>query len=89
MTLPATLRGRSETTILARSGGYLAAWHKTIGDRVDKGELLATIEAPEQDQELREGLDDGVDLDTLAEHFEIPVELVAQRAQALGLPTDV
>ena len=44
---------------------------------------------PEQDQELREGLDDGVDLDTLAEHFEIPVELVTQRAQALGLPTDV
>ena len=52
VTLPATLRGRSETTILARSGGYLAAWHKTIGDRVKKGEVLATIEAPEQDQEL-------------------------------------
>lgn len=52
VTLPATLRGRSETTILARSGGYLAAWHKAIGDKVDKGELLATIEAPEQDQEL-------------------------------------
>ena len=52
VTLPATLQGRSEITLLARSGGYLAAWHKTIGQRVKKGELLATIEAPEQDQEL-------------------------------------
>lgn len=52
VTLPATLRGRSETIIHARSAGYLKAWHKTIGDRVKKGELLATIDAPEQDQEL-------------------------------------
>lgn len=52
VTLPATLRGRSETVIHARSGGYLSAWHKTIGDRVKKGELLATIDAPEQEQEL-------------------------------------
>lgn len=51
-TLPATLRGVTETPIYARSNGYLAAWHKTIGDRVKKGELLATIDAPEQDQEL-------------------------------------
>jgi multidrug efflux pump subunit AcrA (membrane-fusion protein) len=54
VTLPATLQGRSEITLLARSGGYLAAWHKTIGERVRKGELLATIEAPEQDQELEQ-----------------------------------
>mgnify|MGYP000668014004 CR=1 FL=1 len=52
VTLPASLRGRSETTVYARSAGYLAAWHKTIGERVKKGELLATIDAPEQDQEL-------------------------------------
>lgn len=52
VTLPATLKGGSEITLLARSGGYLAAWHKTIGERVRKGELLATIEAPEQEQEL-------------------------------------
>jgi multidrug efflux pump subunit AcrA (membrane-fusion protein) len=32
VTLPATLQGRSEITLLARSGGYLTAWHKTIGD---------------------------------------------------------
>ena len=56
VTLPASLRGRSETTVYARSAGYLAAWHKTIGERVKKGELLATIDAPEQDQELAQAL---------------------------------
>jgi len=50
--LPATLRGGSETTIYARSAGYLSAWYKTIGDSVKKGELLARIDAPEQEQEL-------------------------------------
>lgn len=52
VTLSASLRGSSETVLYARSAGYLSAWHKTIGDRVRKGELLATIEAPEQEQEL-------------------------------------
>lgn len=50
--LPGTLRGGSETVIHARSAGYVAAWYKTIGDRVKKGELLARIDAPEQEQEL-------------------------------------
>lgn len=50
--LTATLRGSSEAVLHARSGGYLAAWHKTIGDKVRKGDLLASIEAPEQEQEL-------------------------------------
>ncbi|RTL51940.1 MAG: efflux RND transporter periplasmic adaptor subunit [Rhodocyclaceae bacterium] len=51
-TLPATLRGNNDILLYARSNGYVAAWHKTIGDKVGKGELLATIDAPEQDQEL-------------------------------------
>jgi RND family efflux transporter MFP subunit len=50
--LPGTLRGGSESIIYARSAGYVSAWYKTLGDRVRKGELLARIDAPEQDQEL-------------------------------------
>lgn len=50
--LPATLRGSNETVIYARSAGYLKAWYKTIGERVEKGQLLALIDAPEQEQEL-------------------------------------
>jgi len=52
MTLPTTLRGNTESVIYARTTGYLAAWHKGIGDHVNKGELLAIIDAPEQEQEL-------------------------------------
>ncbi|MCH2222907.1 MAG: efflux RND transporter periplasmic adaptor subunit, partial [Dechloromonas sp.] len=50
--LPATLRGSNETVVYARSAGYLKAWYKTIGEKVEKGQLLALIDAPEQEQEL-------------------------------------
>ncbi len=50
--LPTTLRGNTETSIHARSSGYLAHWYKDIGDPVKKGELMALIDAPEQTQEL-------------------------------------
>jgi len=50
--LPASLRGNTETQLYARSNGYLSAWHKTIGDKVKKGELLAVIDVPELEQEL-------------------------------------
>lgn len=52
LSLPTTLRGNTESVIYARASGYVSAWHKGIGDRVKKGELLATIDAPEQEQEL-------------------------------------
>lgn len=50
--LPASLRGYTETSINARSNGYLKAWHKNIGDHVKRGELLAEIDVPELEQEL-------------------------------------
>lgn len=52
VSLPASLRGSAETAIYARSNGYLSAWHKTIGDTVQKGDLLATIDVPELEHEL-------------------------------------
>lgn len=50
--LPAGLRGNTETQLYARSNGYLSTWHKTLGDKVKKGELLAVIDVPELEQEL-------------------------------------
>ncbi|HSC68781.1 MAG TPA: efflux RND transporter periplasmic adaptor subunit [Cellvibrio sp.] len=50
--LPTTLRGNTESVVYARTSGYVTEWHKGIGDLVKKGELLATIDAPEQEQEL-------------------------------------
>ncbi|NJD07013.1 MAG: efflux RND transporter periplasmic adaptor subunit [Methylococcaceae bacterium] len=52
ISLPASLKGNAETPIYARSNGYVSAWHKTIGDVVKKGELLATIDVPELEHEL-------------------------------------
>jgi len=52
--LPATLRGSQEAALYARTSGYLKRWTKDIGDTVRAGELLAELEAPEADQELRQ-----------------------------------
>lgn len=52
LTLPATLRGRQEAAIHARTNGYVKAWKKDIGDRVKQGEVLALIDTPEVDQDL-------------------------------------
>jgi len=54
VTLPGTLMGYTESPIYARSTGYLAHWYKDIGDQVKQGELLASIDTPEIDQELNQ-----------------------------------
>jgi membrane fusion protein, multidrug efflux system len=50
--LPGSLLAYEESPIYARTSGYLIAWYKDIGSRVNKGELLAKIDTPEVDQEL-------------------------------------
>lgn len=50
--LPGTLQAYVESPLYARTSGYLEKWYKDIGSKVKKGELLATIAAPEVDQEL-------------------------------------
>jgi RND family efflux transporter MFP subunit len=52
LTLPGTLQGITEATVYARSNGYVARWYKDIGAKVQKGDVLADITAPEIDQEL-------------------------------------
>ncbi len=50
--LPATLHGRNEAAIYARTNGYVRDWKKDIGDVVRKGEVLLVIDTPEVDQDL-------------------------------------
>lgn len=52
LVLPASLQAYEESTIYARTNGYLLRWYKDIGSRITKGELLAEIDTPEIDQEL-------------------------------------
>jgi len=56
LTLPGTLLGVIESTVYARSNGYVVRWLKDIGATVKKGELLAEITAPEIDQELSQAV---------------------------------
>jgi membrane fusion protein, multidrug efflux system len=52
LVLPANLQAFEESPIFARTTGYLVRWYKDIGTKVEKGELLASIDTPEVDQEL-------------------------------------
>jgi RND family efflux transporter MFP subunit len=52
VSLPGTIEAFTESPIYARTNGYLKTWTKDIGAHVNAGELLATIETPELDQQL-------------------------------------
>jgi len=54
LVLPGTVQAYYEAPIYARTSGYLKAWHTDIGTNVKKGQLLAEIETPEVDQQLRQ-----------------------------------
>ena len=56
LTLPGTLLGVIESTVYARSNGYVVRWVKDIGSTVKKGDLLAEITAPEIDQEFAQAV---------------------------------
>lgn len=55
LTLAATTQAVQDAIIYARTSGYLRRRHVDIGDRVQAGQLLAEIESPEIDQQLRQG----------------------------------
>ena len=56
LVLPASLYAMQETTIYARTNGYLKRWLVDIGDQVKAGQVLAEIEAPELDREMDQAL---------------------------------
>jgi RND family efflux transporter MFP subunit len=53
--LPGNTMAFIDTSIYARTNGYLKKWFVDIGVRVHAGELLAIIDAPEVDQQLQQG----------------------------------
>ena len=52
LTLPGETAAWYESTIYARVSGYVAKWYVDIGDHVQAGQLLASIDTPEMDAEL-------------------------------------
>jgi RND family efflux transporter MFP subunit len=53
-TLPGNIQAIEETPIYARADGYVRRRLVDIGDRVRPGQLLAEIQTPELDQEIRQ-----------------------------------
>ena len=55
LTLPGNVAAFYSSQLYARASGYVTEWHHDIGARVKKGDVLATISAPDLDQQLAEG----------------------------------
>jgi len=77
--LPGTLLPYQETPIYARTNGYVKRWHVDIGAKVANGELLAEIETPEVDRELKQAV---ANLAQVRAHLELD-RTSAERWQAL------
>lgn len=55
LTLPSNIQAIDETIINAQTTGYVRQRFVDIGYRVHQGEILATIESPEVDQQVQQG----------------------------------
>jgi RND family efflux transporter MFP subunit len=53
LVLPGNVQAFLDTPIYARTNGYLRKWYADIGAHVKAGQLLAEIDAPEVDDQLR------------------------------------
>ena len=58
LVLPGNVQAFIEAPIYARTSGYLRTWYTDIGAAVKKGQLLAEIDTPEIDQQLRQSQSD-------------------------------
>ena len=52
LALPGDIQAYFEAPIYARVSGYLKEWHFDFGAHVEKGQLLAEIDAPDLDAQL-------------------------------------
>jgi len=68
LVLPGSVQAYYEAPIYARTSGYLKAWYTDIGTTVKKGQLLAEIDTPEVDQQLRQAQ---ADLATAQANYEL------------------
>ena len=81
--LPANVQAFTDAPIYARTNGYLKKWYADIGTRVKAGQLLAEIDTPEVDQQLRQAR---ADLSTAEANLHLS-QITAERYAGL-LKTD-
>jgi RND family efflux transporter MFP subunit len=75
LVLPGSTQAITDTPIYARTSGYLKRWTSDIGAHVKKGDLLAEIDTPEVDEQLRQVR---ADLDTAQANLKL-ADLTAKR----------
>jgi membrane fusion protein (multidrug efflux system) len=75
LTLPGNVTAWNEAPIYAQVSGYVTHWYKDYGAQVEKGELLAEIEAPGLDAQYKASL---AQLDTAVTNFNL-ADVTAKR----------
>src|SRR5437588_5675235 len=83
LVLPANVQAYADAPIYARTNGYLKRWYADIGTHVKAGQLLAEIDTPEVNQQLRQAT---ADLATSRANLDLS-KITADRYQGL-LKTD-
>ena len=79
LSLPGTIQPYNRAAIYARVSGYLKSWNQDIGAHVATGQVLASIDTPDLDQQLDQAKADLAS----AEANEQLAELTAKRWRAL------
>jgi len=80
LVLPGTISAYTRGAIYARASGYVTSWSVDIGAHVKKGQVLATIDAPDLDQQL---LQARADLLSAKANLQL-ADLTLQRRQSLA-----
>ena len=62
-TLPGNIQAWYEAPLYARVSGYLKKWYEDYGAHVKKGQIMADLEVPDIDKELKSTLELGTTLD--------------------------
>ena len=75
LVLPGNVAAFNTGSLFARASGYITAWHKDIGAHVTKDEVLATISAPDLDQQLEQARGQLVQLQAAVQQAQANAEL--------------
>src|ERR1700722_7270581 len=75
LVLPGNVNAYNSGSLFARASGYVTAWRQDIGAHVKKGDVLATISAPDLDQQLAEAKAQLVQLQAAVEQAQANADL--------------
>jgi membrane fusion protein, multidrug efflux system len=75
LVLPGNVAAFNTGSLFARASGYITAWRKDIGDHVKKDDILATISAPDLDQQLEQAKGQLVQLQAAVQQAQANAEL--------------